>query len=701
MEGKLNPYSITKIEVENIRSINNAIVEVDNPTGILRIGGRNGQGKSTCFNIGMGVLMGFVPAKPQLRKGTQRGFYKVTNSLGEYTVFVYERGKTMFGYKLIDGTEGKSDESVNHNKTLDVIRAYLGFDYDLDERTTLNLNEGNNLKFVTTNGRTELNFMKELVYSEEIEEVIERAKRDSDNASNLLDQTSREYSFANRDLFEIKTLEENYLDELINFTEGIIDVYEGTLEVENKVIKVKDNYNKINEMELEGLILRIQKGKLIAKEYTSLREQTNSLEVDIISLEINERLSTKEIRKTLNKITELELKLKSCHLENIIETLNKLTIKNHQKESLKVTTRILELEINKCYIDVNEGTIDNLISNKERDVLLRLDTKILDSKVNIIRINDILSEIEKIKDKAIEFKSLELNQEILELETKRKQSYRVERVLENIEMRFEILNPLKLDSKITKLKFKKLQCVMIENITNNITYKYSKYDSLCKNKEILELENISIKSQEALSVLNELLNRFTEHETIKISGKITEFDIDKSRIKAALKRIESISEKYNKHKFLEIDTRILELELIQVQSSRTSKALKGIISKFTNHKSLEISNKIGKIKDAKLRFEEYEIKIRKRQATHLSILDHSHTLVKGVLSNLKTNQKVLYLEKCERLNLKLEVLLTCGDEILDTKEHIKELKLREIELMQEEGRCILCNSEIKEEETHC
>ena len=220
---------IQKVRLKNIRSITEDtemdLTEYQN--SLIRIGGRNGRGKSTVMTIGLKILLGLTPAKPHLNKDADEGYYSVTNENGIFSVTIPRKGNPTYSYTLNSGECDSSNDTLNHNRCLDVIRTFLGFDIDEEGKSALNINENGKLNFIATNGRSDLAFLKGLIYSQEIEDLQTDVKEYLKIIKNNIDKTSYEIGLLYTDLQDIKTIDSEYLDKIDEYCDYMDNISDG------------------------------------------------------------------------------------------------------------------------------------------------------------------------------------------------------------------------------------------------------------------------------------------------------------------------------------------------------------------------------------------------------------------------------------------------------------------------------------------
>ena len=366
-------------------------MDFEEPTGLYRVGGRNGQGKSTGFYIGMNALLGMIPALPLLQRNAESGFYEVTNGLGRFG-FAIEGKKVTYYYQLNTGEQGNSSESVNNNYCLEVIRTMIGFELDLEFKTILNVLSGGELNFVVTGGRTDLAFLKDLIYSEEIERLQESTIQNIKELSNQLDRISYDIEYVDRERSNIKVLdsnkiqekieEVNYLEELVmgieELSSNIKNITLGSLEGEISKSKVmymdmlglaeglyeyrqaNIRYEALNMLNLEPLLEDTRKG-LVDHRKADLKHKKLTLNYDMETLPTE---TLRDYRNTLIEVKYLNYKLEDICTKQLIEgtTTYKKTIlyniANTNKELLLTLKNTKENYLN-FNIDLLDYTKDN------------------------------------------------------------------------------------------------------------------------------------------------------------------------------------------------------------------------------------------------------------------------------------------------------------------------------------------------------
>ena len=286
----MNPYAFKKIKCKNLRCIDNIEINFENDTGLYRVIGRNGRGKSTIFSIGLNILCGTLPALPELQKGKDRAYYEITNGFGTFGFQIVNK-KVGYYYTLNTGENDISYETVNHNPCIEVIRSYLGFDMDLDFKSILNVNCKDELNFIVTNGRTSLGFLKGILYSEE----IERLQKDYSELENVVSQrlktfeTEINYVYRELDKEQAKLIKPDWLQnqkDMLYFAENLMVLANNLKSNLNDVLNLKQIYYGIKK-QLEKDIFRTTVQLLI--EFKVLIQENQRLNI------LSEKLNVKSL----------------------------------------------------------------------------------------------------------------------------------------------------------------------------------------------------------------------------------------------------------------------------------------------------------------------------------------------------------------------------------------------------------------------
>lgn len=354
---------IEKVYAHNIRSLTEHVeLDFKEDDNFIRIGGRNGRGKSTIMTIGLKILLGLTPAKPHLTKGCKKGHYIMENGRGTFGVEIYEKGNPTYSYTLINGERDSSRDTLNHNRCLPVIRANIGFDIDEENTGALNINENTRLNFVSTNGRTDLAFLKNQIYSEEIEILQEDTKEIIKSSKNILDRNSTEISLLIEDRSKISIIDKSYLNELINYTETI-EIQEHTLDNINdsylNIIKhnliLKNTENNIAINSIDSIILGLENITVI-KEWLDiqgiLRDRDNIADsLEILSSSIFNKLMAKS-SVSLLRFNELNSTIEKLR-GNLIDKVKLPLMKIRIDEDIKLLKEYIyfKQKLNKCHID--------------------------------------------------------------------------------------------------------------------------------------------------------------------------------------------------------------------------------------------------------------------------------------------------------------------------------------------------------------
>lgn len=345
-----SPYAIRRIKLKNLRSIDEAEVFFESTTGLFRVGGRNGNGKSTAFHIGLSALMGLTSPLGLKTRGRESCFYEMENAYGVFGFSVNNR-KVVYYYRLNDGRRDSSDMSVNNNICLDVIRAYSGFDIDLEFKSVLNLNSGKNLNFVYTNGRTDLKYFKQLVYSEEIESLQQYAIEEEKRIKKEIDRTSDKIGFLNAEVFKIKTIDEVWIRDAISWID--------------EVDKCTKSIEKFENTSLDIIKKEIQMQKIISSKTSTL------MNILIYTYKCQKKV---DIRKELSK--NLYAKLNATpildQLSNGVRLRNDLIKRNIITNLISVKSGVNSLNqlIDDCKDYKRVSTEDKLlrISNNRKNI---------------------------------------------------------------------------------------------------------------------------------------------------------------------------------------------------------------------------------------------------------------------------------------------------------------------------------------------
>lgn len=343
-------YKLRKVRIKNIRSISEAEITIDSPIGLYRVGGRNGQGKSTGFNIGMSALLGLTAPLPLVTHGMEEAVYEIENGYGRFG-FRVDKRKVTYYYSLCTGEEDSSSMTINNNICIDVIRAYTGFNIDTEFKSVLNLNSKDFLNFVVTNGRSELGFLKDLVYSEEIEKLQTLAIEREKTFKSELDRVSDKIQFASNELYSIHTVDEEWLKQAIYWAHSAEDVIIQSNKIKLEMIGLhvmKLNYLKTlrDTISLRSKVLLIESEnitrarmeldlsnlKLIKHEMSGLigrLDKVKQLKGLVQTLEtLKQFVPTLEARESINELSSQIKNLRVTAIQNSMESLieNKHTI---------------------------------------------------------------------------------------------------------------------------------------------------------------------------------------------------------------------------------------------------------------------------------------------------------------------------------------------------------------------------------------
>lgn len=388
---------IRKVKLKNIRSITEETeIELDS-TGLTRIGGRNGRGKSTLFTIGLKILLGLTPAKPHLNSNSAEGYYTLVNEYGEFTVTIHRRGNPTYSYYLNTGEHNSSRDTINHNRCIDVIRSYIGFDLDTENNGVLNINEKDKLNFITTNGRSDLAYLKGLVYSEEIETLQEETQERIKTLKETKNKTSYEISLVHTSLQKLNTVDENYLDEIDEYSDYVINVEKYSEELTNQLLDFQQNYKsflsicKINLIsnlgtissnivglkaidELIKMLNRHEYHRKIVLSVMRLYNDLNEYQLNKSKIKLNE---SKILLSKLNRIQVNQANHTLSRVDILKDSLSKLDIlsyfrndqlvkfnlyKNLNNNILEYSSTLKKLAYKKLYINyqLNEYSKDQL-----------------------------------------------------------------------------------------------------------------------------------------------------------------------------------------------------------------------------------------------------------------------------------------------------------------------------------------------------
>lgn len=357
---------IQKIRLKNIRSITEEteIDLTDNQSGITRIGGRNGRGKSTIFTIGIRMLLGFTPAKVHLSRGYSEGYFILTNEYGDFSVHIKEKGNPTYGYKLKTGESDYSNDSLNHNRCLSVIRTYIGFDFDEETKTVLNINEKDSLNFIVTNGRSDLAFLRSLLYSEEVEDLQEDTKDTIKSSKEMINKVSYEIDLLTRDLIGIKTKSPEFIDELIEYGEYLMKFQNAYDRLKSNIVEISLLYMKTNKNSIDKMTLEIDKIQMLSASLVVVSKilQLEGRRQNIDSLHNNIDNIIRNMKK-LYTMNELETKLQkfitvSKLKENISDYL--VMSREYRSKSICYNNQLVEQFRSRL-----EDVLSNLYSSKK------------------------------------------------------------------------------------------------------------------------------------------------------------------------------------------------------------------------------------------------------------------------------------------------------------------------------------------------
>lgn len=364
------PYKIKRIAMENLRSIRQAEIEIDNPAGLYRVGGRNGQGKSTGFYIGMSALLGLTSPLPLVMRGRDNCLYEIENGYGTFGFKVNNR-KVTYYYTLNTGEEDQSSMTINNNICLDVIRAYTGFNVDVEFKTALNLNSKDQLNFIVTNGRTELTFLKELVYSEEIERLQSIALEREKSLTTELQRTSDKIQFIDREIYQIKTFDSEWIKQAIYWAHQAEETILGAQEVKESLNKLHGNkiaylHSIKKQVESVGKVAIME-----AVELKNIQLRNKLLNLKLTRIEVNflmQRISRISVIDNINKSTALTKRLIPTLearevMERVIVLIKELQIKKDFKDICVYQSQINEIT----------GLSDLIYNYKSADLNIKID----------------------------------------------------------------------------------------------------------------------------------------------------------------------------------------------------------------------------------------------------------------------------------------------------------------------------------------
>ena len=351
------PFKLKRIYVHNIRSLKDTEILIDNPNGVIRVGGRNGQGKSTAFYTGLYILLGLSSALPHVTWDCDKAMYEVENSHGRFG-FKVEGRKVYYYYQLNTGERDMSDATVNNNRCIDIIRAYLGFNVDGEFKSVLNINSGKALNFVVTNGRSELGFLKDMLFSEEIENLQAQAIEEEKNLKIELTRVSDKIHFINGELFNIKTYDEGWIRNTIQWLNEVEEGLEGLNHLKQTLLKTayyQLRFKRIERNKIDDIRRLVF---LQAIELPLLLKKRELAEMKCIRIDVNEarsKLSIVNQIKGLQDKTSLikkELPYLECRksLFNMKSNLKNIKSLALNKKKLEVNLNILLFKQTKSQI---------------------------------------------------------------------------------------------------------------------------------------------------------------------------------------------------------------------------------------------------------------------------------------------------------------------------------------------------------------
>ena len=282
----------------------------------------------------------------------------------------------------------------------------MGFNIDEEFNQALNLNSGSELKFVVTNGRSNLGFVKDLVFSEEIERIQRVAGEDIKEGNEKLKQMGDKILYLNGEYNTIKTVDPAQLMDLekrlevteqnINATIAIqngavkimkgiedrdkqfIKLYKANIElIQTSIVKLKELDLKVKVAGVEELdIDRISKRKI---EATKLQEQ--------LVKSIKQEVTPTAILKNKRDITELQVNIIEklyqqsspqpikSHKEGIIQ-LQKRLVKSIQQGATPTTVADIKKEITQVKIEIIEKlyqqSLPQPIKGYKKEILTQL-----------------------------------------------------------------------------------------------------------------------------------------------------------------------------------------------------------------------------------------------------------------------------------------------------------------------------------------